>query len=332
MRGPCRPSPSCQSGTIRASKPVNPRQRILLDCDPGIDDAFALLCAVKYTNLAVVTSVSGNVSIDKTTRNARYILELAGRPDIPVHQGASQPLVVPTAAADDIHGASGLGELDLPQAQAPTSNTSACDAIIDFCADGDAVVIATGPLTNIAHALQHDPTLPSRIRHLYWMGGSTTVGNVTELAEFNAWADPHAVDITVRSGIDLTMFGLNLTHQVRLGRSEASQLQAANSPTSTTLGQLLTYYHDHGISRNDPLGQPVHDTCAVLGFSHPELFTTVRSNIVAHTTLNERRGMTETTPQSTTSASATHRVAVEARAEAVVTLVMAAAIDPRPDK
>lgn len=309
---------------------MNSRERILLDCDPGIDDAFAIMCAVKYTDLAVVTSVSGNVSIDKTTLNARYILELAGRPDISVHRGAGQPLVVPTAAADEIHGASGLGELVVPNAKTPESEVSAVDAIIDFCADGDAVIVATGPLTNIAQALERDPTLPNRVRHLYWMGGSTTVGNVTELAEFNSWADPHAVDITVRSGINMTMFGLNLTHQVRLGRNEASELHAANSPTSTALAELLTYYHDHGISRNDPLGQPVHDTCAVLGFSHPELFTTVRSNIVAHTTLNERRGMTETTHQPTANVTEPHRVALEAQADAVVELVMAAAIDPRP--
>jgi len=291
------------------------RERILLDCDPGIDDAFAIMCALRFADLAAVTTVSGNVSIENTTRNARYLLESVGA-DVPVHRGAGQPLIVPTAAADDVHGASGLGNHEVTEPTLPESEVSARDAILDFCVDGDAVIIATGPLTNIAVALEHDPTLAARIRHLSWMGGSTTVGNVTERAEFNAWADPHAVDVTMRSGVPVTMFGLNLTYQVRMGADEVAKLRSTTSATATMLGDLLSFYIDNGVS--DSLGQPVHDTCAVLGVTHPHLFTTAESHIVAHVS-DDRRGMTElreNDPNATTL-----QVAVTAMAPEVIELV-----------
>ncbi len=304
------------------------RPQILLDCDPGIDDAFALMCAFKYADVAAITTVSGNVGIDKTTRNARYLVGLADL-EIPVHRGAASPLEVDRHAADEIHGASGLGNISVGEPPVPESSTPAIDAIFEHCSEagtGENVVVATGPLTNIALALQRDPTLAQRISHLYWMGGSTTVGNVTARAEFNAWADPHAVDETMRSGIPLTMFGLNLTHQVRLGPDSIDQLGNDDSDTAKIFADLLGYYHEHGAQ--DPAGQPVHDTCAVLGFTHPELFSTVESNIVAHITNDDRRGMTETSTPTDTAG--VHHVAETADAPAVIELVMAAARDPRP--
>ncbi len=303
------------------------RPRILMDCDPGIDDAFAILCALRFTDLAAITTVSGNVSIDNTTRNARYILELAGA-EVPVHRGAAAPLEVPAMAADDIHGRSGLGDMSVPEAMISEHSLRAVDAILEYCESGDAIIVATGPLTNIAQALLKDPTLAERISHLYWMGGSTSEGNVTDRAEFNAWADPHAVDVTFRSMVPLTMYGLNLTHQVRMTTEHIEQLRAAGSSTSMIMADLLAYYSTHGTVSD--IGQPVHDTCAVLGVTHPELFSIEKSNIVTHVADDDRRGMTEVQDHDTTSAT-TVRVAGTAHASSVVDLVVTAAIDPAGD-
>lgn len=298
-------------------------QPLLFDCDPGIDDAFALMCAFKYANVATITTVSGNVSLANTTRNARYLVELANR-SVPIHRGAKGPLHVERELADDIHGQSGLGLIDVGEPDIVEHPTDATTAIVDHCASDGAVIIATGPLTNIAHALQADPSIADRIGHLYWMGGSTKGGNVTDRAEFNAWADPHAADITLRSSIPLTMFGLNLTHQVRLGKPAIDHLTHAGTTTARLFADLLRFYWDHG--RQDPAGQPVHDACALLGFTHPALFDTIEANIVAHTTNDERRGMTETT--STSDSTATHRVARAADRARVIELILEAAIDP----
>jgi len=237
-------------------------------------------------------------------------------------------MFAPAVAADYIHGSSGLGDLTVTDPSTSESTVSAHDAIVEFCNGGDAVIVATGPLTNIAIALADDPTLVERIRHLYWMGGSTTVGNVTERAEFNAWADPHAVDITMRSGVPLTMYGLNLTHQVRMGAPEIETLRGAGSPTAELLGNLLAFYHQHG--SGDSQGQPVHDTCAVLGATHPELFETSGSNIVAHVS-DERRGETEVSGAKSGGEEpvTTHRVATVAASADVIDLVLTAAIEPR---
>lgn len=302
------------------------RPRILMDCDPGIDDAFAIMCALRYCDLAAITTVNGNVSVHNTTRNARHLVHLAGA-EVPVHRGAAAPMQVPAITADEIHGISGLGDLFVPDSPNPESDVSAIDAIIDFCSQGSATIVATGPLTNIAQAFATDPTLVNRIDRLFWMGGSTTVGNVTEKAEFNAWADPHAVAATFDSGVAITMFGLNLTHQVRMNSEHVTTLRQADTTTSAELADLLDYYSEHGVASAE--GQPVHDTCALLGLTHPELFQVAESNIVAHVD-DDRRGMTEVTNHADTDGlpSVDVLVAHTADASAVIDLVINAAIDP----
>jgi inosine-uridine nucleoside N-ribohydrolase len=300
---------------------VNVRPRILLDCDPGIDDAFAIFCATRFTDLAAVTTVSGNVRIEHTTRNALYVLELAGA-DVPVYRGASVPLAVPAMFADQVHGVAGLGRDETPIPQRSQESIGAVEAILDFCEPGNANIVATGPLTNIALAVQEDPTIASRISHLQWMGGSTTAGNTTPLAEFNAWADPHAVDVVLRSGIPLTMYGLNLTRQVRMTQEHITILEDAGTASSSPAASFLSFYGEHGA--NDGLGQPMHDPCALLGLTHPELFTVTESSIVAHAE-GEQRGMTEEVDSSETSV---HHIARLAEAPEVIDLIIEAAIDP----
>lgn len=296
--------------------------RILLDCDPGIDDAFAILCALRFTDLAAITTVSGNVPIEHTTRNALYVLDLANA-EVPVHSGAAQPLLVPAMFAEHIHGAAGLGAIETPVPRREPSSMHAVEAIVGFCAAGNATIVATGPLTNIALALQHDPTLAERIDQLHWMGGSTGEGNVTPHAEFNAWADPHALAVVLDSGTSLTMYGLNLTHQVRMTGAHIETLRNARTPTSTQAAEFLSFFQTRDVDHR--IGQPMHDPCALLGLTHPALFNFEESSMIAEVD-GERRGRTE--ERSATSHTTAHRIARTADAPAVIDLIIEAAKDP----
>lgn len=302
------------------------RPRILLDCDPGIDDAFAIFCALRFTDLVAVTTVSGNARIEHTTHNAQHVLELADAGHIPVHRGAAVPLRVAAKFADEVHGVAGLGATETPEPRSAVSAVDATDAILEFCDGGNATIVATGPLTNIALAIGRDPSIVERVEHLHWMGGSLTSGNITPFAEFNAWADPHAVDVTLRSGVHLTMYGLNLTHQVRMNGGHVATLRASETETSRRAADFLSFYEEHGV--RDGLGQPMHDPCALLGLTHPELFECDASPIVAHAIDDERRGMT--TEAGSGDDRPTHIVVRCADAPAVIDLILEAAIHPFP--
>lgn len=300
--------------------------RFLLDCDPGIDDAFAILCALKFGRVDLITTVSGNVPINKTTRNALHILELAGA-NVPVHRGADRPLRVAPSFADDIHGESGLGNYYVPEPQHCEHDVDATHAIIEYCERGDAVIVATGPLTNIALALRADPTLAARIRHLHWMGGATTHGNTTEFAEFNAWCDPDAAAETMQSGVAMTMYDLDLTTQVRMGPPEIDRLRTANTQLATFFADALAFY-----SLNLPpgvLGKPMHDPCAVLGFLQPAHFTTRASNIVCAAAEDEQRGRTIV---NFTEDHLPHAVAIAADSKVVVERILMAILEPEKNQ
>jgi len=305
---------------------MTPRPRLLLDCDPGIDDAFAIMCALRFADVAAITTVSGNVPVENTTRNARWLLELANAPHIPVHQGAGAPLEVATAFAKDIHGVSGLGSFNTPESSVPISDIGAVEAITRHCADGHATIVAVGPLTNIAHALLADPTLVERIDRLHWMGGTPGEGNTTPFAEFNAWIDPHAVQVTLASGCPISMYGLDLTYQVRLNDIAIKTLRDADSPTSRNLADFLAFYQSTASTAD--VGQPIHDACAVLGATHPGLFTGRPSRIVIETTADDKRGQT-TVPEANET---NHNHITQVDAPAVRSLILQAAIDPEPPR
>lgn len=300
------------------------RPRLLVDCDPGIDDAFALLCALTYGNLTAVTTVSGNVPVENTTRNARWILELAGAGHVPVHPGSSEPLKVAPAFASEIHGRSGLGAFETPEPTTPASSTGALEAITHHCEPGDAIIIAIGPLTNIARALIDDPSLAQRIGHLHWMGGSATAGNTTAHAEFNAWADPHAVAVVLQSGCAMSMYGLDLTYQVRLNEVAIASLREAGTATSTHLADFLSHYRSTASSAQE--GQPIHDACAVLGATHHDLFTRTPSHIVIEAESVDKRGKTTVSE----APEAPHNHVHTAAADSVRPLILRAAINPEP--
>lgn len=302
---------------------MSTRPRILLDCDPGIDDVFAILCALRFTDLAAITTVSGNVSLELTTRNVCSILDLVGVVDVPVHRGAMNPLVREPEYAYHIHGIDGLGETRAPNPQTMPSETSAIDAILSHCEPGDATIVAIGPLTNVALALQEDPTLSHRIGHLHWMGGSATQGNVTSYSEFNAWVDPEAANVVFESGTRVSMYGLDLTQSVRLGDEDVDMLRSANTSISNTMAGLLEFYGRNVPS--DAAGKAIHDPCAVLGATHPDLFHSTASRIVIETGAGEMRGRSKVCP-----AEADHRHTHVARAnsEEVRALILEAAVDP----
>jgi len=305
------------------------RPKILLDCDPGVDDMFAIFAALRYCDLVAVTSVAGNVGIEHTTRNALGILELAGA-DVPVHQGAAGPLAAFEAEdASEVHGESGLGGIDLPTPTRGVASNDAVQALFDATETGDVTVVAVGPLTNIALAIERDPAWIDRTPRLVIMGGSTTSGNATSYAEFNIWADPEAARVVFESGIKLTMAGLNLTRQVTMGTTSIEAMRSSGSSIGVIAADALDFYSDFSLRNYGIKSSAMHDPCAVLEVSHPELFERSSMHVEIETTGEFTRGMT-VCDQRPNAVDGQIEVMTAARAEATVELITAAAIDPRP--
>ena len=241
---------------------------ILLDCDPGHDDAIALLLALASPEVELrgVTTVAGNQTLEKTTANAIRVLELAGRGDVPVAVGSPRPLVREPFVAAHVHGETGL---DGPKLAAPQAEPVAQHAV-DFLAEHmeGATLVATGPLTNVALLLARYPDVqPERI---VLMGGAIAEGNVTPAAEFNVWADPEAAKRVFASGLDVTMVGLDVTHRALLTRAHAERLRGSGR-IGTFVAELLDFY---GVFHREVYafdGSPVHDAVAVAQVIRPEL-------------------------------------------------------------
>lgn len=265
---------------------------VILDCDPGHDDALAIVVAAKHTNLLGITTVSGNAPIESTTYNALVMRDLLGL-SVPVHKGASRPLVAPPQYALYVHGESGLDGADLP---APTSTIDGDDAvgfIIDTVrAHEGAWLVPTGPLTNIAMALRLAPDVKDRIAGISLMGGGT-FGNRTTAAEFNIWVDPEAADIVFNYGGPLVMAGLHLTHQFRATQARIDRVKALPGRLAHVLGDLMQFFTDTYMRRHYGMdGGAVHDPCSVLVLSHPELFVRRAAHVVVELNGTHTRGMT----------------------------------------
>lgn len=304
-----------------------PRPKILLDCDPGVDDMFAIFTALRWCDPVALTSVAGNVGLAHTTANALTIIELAGA-DVPVHRGAAGPISgAPLDDAAEVHGELGLGGTDLPAPSGTVADTGAVDALFDYTAGRDVTVVAIGPLTNIALALQRDPEWVSRIPRLVIMGGSTGAGNVTAAAEFNIWADPEAAEIVFTSGVNMTMVGLNLTRQVTMGAPEIDRLRAAGSDTAMVAADALEFYTGHSFREYGVAESAMHDPCAVLEAVRPELFERTEMNVAIETGGNHCRGMTLCDSRRN-AAEPNVDVLVRAKSAAVVDAIMEATINP----
>jgi inosine-uridine nucleoside N-ribohydrolase len=262
---------------------------IVIDCDPGHDDAIALLLALASPELELrgVTTVSGNQTLEKTTANALKVLEFAGRTDVPVAAGADRPLLRERFVAAYVHGESGLEGPELPEPRTRPLEQHA----VDFLAERveGATLVPVGPLTNVALLLARYPE--ARPERIVLMGGAIAEGNVTPAAEFNIWADPEAAARVFASGIDLTMIGLDVTHRALVGAAEAERLRASGR-TGTLVAELLEYYNRFHAETYGFAGSPIHDAVAVAHVLRPGLVETQHRHVAIETQSELCRGRT----------------------------------------
>jgi purine nucleosidase/pyrimidine-specific ribonucleoside hydrolase len=249
---------------------------ILIDCDPGHDDAIALLLALASPEVELlgVTTVAGNQTLAKTTANALRVLELADRDDVPVAAGADRPLVREPLVAAHVHGVTGLDGPELP----PARGAPMAQHAVDFLAERvqGVTLVATGPLTNVALLLaRHPDALPERI---VLMGGSIAEGNITPAAEFNVWADPEAAKRVFASGLDVTMVGLDVTHKALMTPDHADRLRGAGK-VGRAVAELWDFYHGFHRKTYGWNGSPVHDAVAVAHVVRPGLVSTLERNV-----------------------------------------------------
>ncbi|GAA4697366.1 pyrimidine-specific ribonucleoside hydrolase [Promicromonospora umidemergens] len=240
---------------------------IILDCDPGHDDVFALWLAAGNPSIDLrgVTTVSGNGHLEHTTRNARVALTVAGVDGVPVAAGADAPLKRALTPATWIHGENALGGPELPEPTVPLDPRGAVELMADILeASAEAVtLIPTGPLTNVALLLDQKPELREKIKEIIWMGGSTGRGNVGAYPEFNAWVDPEAADIVLRSGLPITMVGLNISHQALITESVIQRIAGIGNRTSEFGVELLRFFcGTYDAVEGMPEG-PLHDPITV---------------------------------------------------------------------
>ena len=249
------------------------RTSLIIDCDTGVDDAIALL--------------AGNVGADLTARNSRIIRQIAGREDVPVYAGAQGPLARPPIAASHFHGESGLGDLTIFEPAAPVAAGHAVYTIIQTVMNrppGSVAMAITGPMTNLALALRMEPAIAGRLGKVAVMGGARRAGgNVTASAEYNIFADPHAARAVFEAGLDLTLLGLDCTHQVCATPERTRAIAAIDTPTARTVSQLLEFMW--GVQRQLVKGwpPPMHDPCTIAYLMAPHLFTTEAANLQVET-------------------------------------------------
>jgi inosine-uridine nucleoside N-ribohydrolase len=268
------------------------RPRIIIDCDPGHDDAMAIVVAAHTCDLVGITTVAGNAPLERTTYNALVMRELLDI-DVPVHSGAARPLLAEPFAAGDVHGASGLDGAALPPPTRTVDSDDATAFIIDSCRNQPGTwIVAVGPLTNVALALRRAPDIVDSLAGISVMGGGT-FGNRTAVGEFNVWADPEAAAIVFRYGGPLVMAGLDVTHQFLATAPRIARIDAIGGRLATTLAQLLTFFSTSYQGGHDAIeGAPIHDVLAVLALAEPALFGRCRRNVAVETAGMLTRGMT----------------------------------------
>jgi purine nucleosidase/pyrimidine-specific ribonucleoside hydrolase len=268
---------------------------VILDCDPGHDDAIALLLALASpeVQLVGVTTVSGNQTLEKTTANAIRVLDHVGRGEVAVAAGATRPLVRERRTAGHVHGESGLDGPRLPPPSRAPESSHAIDWIATaVAASAERVtLVATGPLTNIALFLARYPELESRVERVVVMGGAIGEGNVTPAAEFNIWVDPEAAHRVFQSGVDLTMVGLDVTHQALMTPAHAEHLAAAGS-AGKLVAELYTFYAGFHRRHYGWEGAPVHDAVAIAHVIDKTLLTTRHCGVLIDTGPELSRGRT----------------------------------------
>jgi purine nucleosidase len=242
---------------------------VIIDCDPGHDDALAILLALgspAELDVLAITVVAGNVPLALTEKNARKVCELAGRSDLSVYAGCARPLVRQLVTAEHVHGKTGLDGPALPEPQMPLAEAHAADAIIQMLRahpPGTVTLCPIGPLTNIATALQKAPDVVPHIQEIVLMGGAIGEGNITPAAEFNIYVDPHAAKVVFEAGVPLVMHGLDVTHQALVTPRRLEAIDRLDTPVSRTVVGLLGFYNVYDQTRRGRVGAPLHDPCVV---------------------------------------------------------------------
>ncbi|UWQ20241.1 nucleoside hydrolase [Jannaschia sp. W003] len=273
-------------------------QKIIIDTDPGQDDAVAILLALASPELEVlgITAVAGNVPLALTARNARVVCELAGRTDVPVLAGCDRPLRRPLVTAEHVHGKTGLDGADLPDPSMPLGDAHAVDFILDALRrepPGTVTLCPLGPLTNVAAALERAPDIAERIARIVLMGGAYfEVGNITPAAEFNIYVDPEAAEIVFRSGVPITVVPLDCTHKALTNRARNDAFRALSTPVGNAVAGWTGFFERFDMEKYGSEGAPLHDPCVIAWLLRPDLFSGREVNVEIETGSELTRGMT----------------------------------------
>ena len=260
-------------------------QKIIIDTDPGQDDAVAILLALASPEIEVLglTCVAGNVPLALTAKNARIICELAGRPDLPVYAGCDRPLKRDLVTAEHVHGKTGLDGIALPDPTMPLAEGHAVDFLIETLRRepaGSVTLCPIGPLTNIATALHRAPEIAGRIRQIVLMGGAYfQVGNITPAAEFNIYVDPEAADIVFRSGIPLVVMPLDVTHKALTTRARIEAFRALGTRVGEAVASWTDFFERFDMEKYGSEGAPLHDPCTIAWLLRPDLFAGREINV-----------------------------------------------------
>jgi len=274
-------------------------QRVILDCDPGRDDALAIALALASPEeiaLVGITTVAGNVPLEFTQRNARFLCELCGRKDIPVHAGADRPLLRAPVTAEAVHGRSGLEGLDVTEPAMRLRRRHAVDFIVETLrgpGETGITLVACGPLTNLAMVISEAPDVLPQVRQIVLMGGAARAGgNVTPAAEFNIHVDPDAAAVVFACGRPITVFSLDATYQVLAGPDHAARLESQGGEPARRLASLLRPFGSGAEARFGPGRTPLHDPCTVAWLLRPELFDSQAVPVAVETAGNHTLGAT----------------------------------------
>ena len=273
-------------------------RRIIVDTDPGQDDAVAILLALGSPELDIlgITAVAGNVSLALTEKNARKVCELAGRTDIKVFAGAVRPLLRDLETAEHVHGKTGLNGPELPEPTMPLQKQHAVDFIVEtLMAEpaGTVTLCPLGPLTNVALALIREPRIAARIKEIVLMGGGFFEGgNMTAAAEFNIYVDPHAADLVFRSGVPIVMMPLDVTHKALTTAERIAAIRALGSRVGHATAEMLEFFERFDEEKYGTDGGPLHDPCVIAYLLKPELFKGRLCNVAVETMSELTMGMT----------------------------------------
>lgn len=269
--------------------------KILLDCDPGHDDAIAILlsCYSDKIDLLAVTTCAGNQTIEKTSKNALNLLNFFNKENLPLAKGSSTPLVREIRTCPEIHGESGLDGFDFPEYEENYSSLEACDLIIETIKDNPGItVVTTGPMTNLALAIKKDSSILSNIKEIVLMGGSTTEGNITKEAEFNILVDPEAADICFSSGVPLRMLGLNVTRRILVTDEVIQKAEKLNTRGSDLFVKLMKVFNQN---QRDYFGLPfgpLHDPATVISLINENVFKFETMDVSIDTSYTDKAGKT----------------------------------------